>query len=225
MDEGAGGSEATEASSEADEADEAGASDEADETEASEESDSGLFDDIIPFAERPGDWYVVHTYAGYENKVKANLEHRIESMGVEDQIFQVLVPMEEEIEIRNGQRQTVNRKVFPGYVLVEMAMSDESWYVVRNTPGVTGFVGSGAKPIPLEPKEVEKILHVKPVEKLRPRLEFEEGESVRVVTEPFSNFTGTISEINVDQSKLKVLVNVFGRETPVELSFEQVTKL
>lgn len=219
MEEGAGGSEATEGSSEAEE------TEDSDETEDSEESDSGLFDEVIPFAERPGYWYVVHTYAGYENKVKGSIMTRINSMNMEDKIFEVVIPMEDVMEFKGGKKQVVQKKVFPGYLLVRMYLEDDSWYVVRNTPGVTGFVGSGAKPIPLEPKEVEKILHVKPVEKLKPRLEFEEGESVRVVTEPFSNFTGTISEINVDQSKLKVLVNVFGRETPVELSFEQVTKL
>lgn len=194
-------------------------------TEDAEDTDSGLFDDVIPFAERPGHWYVVHTYAGYENKVKGSIMTRINSMNMEDKIFEVVIPMEDVMEFKGGKKHVVQKKVFPGYLLVRMYLEDDSWYVVRNTPGVTGFVGSGAKPIPLEPKEVEKILHVKPVEKLKPRLEFEEGESVRVVTEPFSNFTGTISEINVDQSKLKVLVNVFGRETPVELSFEQVAKL
>ena len=171
-------------------------------------------------------WYVIHTYSGYENKVKTNLEHRIDSMGVRDKIFQVIIPTEEEIEIKDGQRRTVQRKVFPGYVLVEMAMGDDSWYVVRNTPGVTGFVGSGAKPTPLSDREVDKILQVKPDQKkLKPRLEFEEQESVRVISGPFANFTGSISEINVDQSKLKVLVNIFGRETPVELGFDQVAKL
>ncbi|MGH2687241.1 MAG: transcription termination/antitermination protein NusG [Actinomycetota bacterium] len=175
--------------------------------------------------QRPGDWFVVHTYAGYENKVKANLETRIGSMNMEDKIFEVVIPMEDVMEFKGGKKQVVQKKIFPGYLLVRMYLEDDSWYVVRNTPGVTGFVGSGAKPTPLAPREVEKILQVKPVEKLKPRLEFEEGESVRVVTGPFANFTGSISEINVDQSKLKVLVNIFGRETPVELSFEQVAKL
>lgn len=182
-------------------------------------------DDYIPANERSGDWFVVHTYAGYENKVKGSILTRINSMNMEEKIFEVVIPMEDVMEFKGGKKQVVQKKVFPGYLLVRMYLEDDSWYVVRNTPGVTGFVGSGAKPIPLAPKEVDKILRVKPVEKLKPRLEFEEGESVRVVTEPFSNFTGTISEINVDQSKLKVLVNVFGRETPVELSFEQVAKL
>ena len=190
-----------------------------------EEQDPHELDFEMPFSERPGDWFVVHTYAGYENKVKGSILTRIHSMNMEDKIFEVVIPMEDVMEFKGGKKQVVQKKVFPGYLLVRMYLEDDSWYVVRNTPGVTGFVGSGAKPIPLAPKEVEKILRVKPVEKLKPRLEFEEGESVRVVTEPFSNFTGTISEINVDQSKLKVLVNVFGRETPVELSFEQVAKL
>jgi transcriptional antiterminator NusG len=182
-------------------------------------------EEFIPPGQRPGDWFVVHTYAGYENKVKANLEARIGSMNMEDKIFEVVIPMEDVMEFKGGKKQVVQKKIFPGYLLVRMYLEDDSWYVVRNTPGVTGFVGSGAKPTPLASREVEKILQVKPVEKLKPRLEFEEGESVRVVTGPFANFTGSISEINVDQSKLKVLVNIFGRETPVELSFEQVAKL
>ncbi|MQB01254.1 MAG: transcription termination/antitermination protein NusG [Actinobacteria bacterium] len=182
----------------------------------------------VPPVERPGDWFVVHTYAGYENKVKANLLTRIHSMNVEDRVFEVVIPMEDVMEIKQGRKQVVQKKVFPGYLLVRMYLDDDSWYVVRNTPGVTGFVGSGAKPTPLSDREIERILHDKPEEekkKLKPRLEFEEQESVRVVSGPFANFTGTISEINVDQSKLKVLVNIFGRETPVELGFDQVAKL
>ena len=182
-------------------------------------------EEFVPPADRPGDWYVVHTYAGYENKVKANLDTRIRSMNMEDKIFEVVIPIEDVIEFKGGKKQVVQKRIFPGYLMVRMYVDDDSWYVVRNTPGVTGFVGSGAKPVPLATREVEKILQVKPVERLKPRLEFEVGESVRVVTGPFANFTGTISDINVDQSKLKVLVNIFGRETPVELSFEQVAKL
>jgi transcriptional antiterminator NusG len=170
-------------------------------------------------------WYVIHTYSGYENKVKANLEHRIESMGVEDQIFQVLVPMEEEIEIKNGQRQTVNKKVFPGYVLVEMAMSDESWYVVRNTPGVTSFVGSGNRPTPLVEGEVKKILKQMGVEAPKFKLQFTKGQSVRVKDGPFAEFIGTVDEVNPEKNKVKVLVSIFGRETPVELDFLQIDKL
>jgi transcription termination/antitermination protein NusG len=185
------------------------------------------FEQSIPPVERPGDWFVVHTYAGYENKVKANLSSRISSMNVEDRIFEVVIPMEDVMEIKQGRKQVVQKKVFPGYLLVRMYLDDDSWYVVRNTPGVTGFVGSGAKPTPLSDREINRILQVKPEDKkkLRPRLEFEEQESVRVTSGPFANFTGTISEINVDQSKLKVLVNIFGRETPVELGFDQVAKL
>jgi transcriptional antiterminator NusG len=170
-------------------------------------------------------WYVIHTYSGYENKVKANLEHRIESMGVEDQIFQVLVPMEEEIEIKNGQRQTVNKKVFPGYVLVEMAMTDESWYVVRNTPGVTSFVGSGNRPTPLMESEVKKILKQMGVEAPKFKVQFAKGQSVRVKDGPFAEFIGTVDEVNPERNKVKVLVSIFGRETPVELDFLQIEKL
>ncbi|MDQ3963199.1 MAG: transcription termination/antitermination protein NusG [Actinomycetota bacterium] len=181
---------------------------------------------MIPPTERPGDWFVIHTYAGYENKVRANLLSRISSMNVEEKIFEVVIPMEDVMEIKQGKKQVVQKKVFPGYLLCRMYLDDDSWYVVRNTPGVTGFVGSGAKPTPLSEKEVDRILQVKPDQKkLKPRLEFEEQESVRVTSGPFANFTGSISEINVDQSKLKVLVNIFGRETPVELGFDQVAKL
>jgi transcriptional antiterminator NusG len=176
----------------------------------------------------PGDWYVVHTYAGYENKVKANLESRIHTMQMEDKIFNVHIPMEDVMEIKGGKKQVVQRKVFPGYLLVKMEYDNDSWYVVRNTPGVTGFVaaGTGSKPTPLSRREVEKILAVKK-EEVKPqfRLGFEEGDVVRIVSGPFADFNGTISEINVDQSKLKVLVNIFDRETPVELGFDQVAKV
>jgi transcription termination/antitermination protein NusG len=180
--------------------------------------------------DRPGRWYVVHTYAGYENKVKSNLESRIASMNMEERIFEVVIPVEDVIEFKNGKKQVVSKKVFPGYLMVRMDLDDDSWYVVRNTPGVTGFVGLGARPTPLSRKEVEGILQVKvdgqeTAKKGRPRLEYEEGESVRVKEGPFADFTGTISEINEDQLKLKVLVNIFGRETPVELEFAQVAKL
>ncbi|MCZ7527587.1 MAG: transcription termination/antitermination protein NusG [Acidimicrobiia bacterium] len=179
--------------------------------------------------DRPGDWFVVHTYAGYENKVKSNLESRIRSMNVEERIFEVVIPMEDVIDFKGGRKVVVQKKVFPGYLLVRMDLDDDSWYVVRNTPGVTGFVGSGAKPTPLSRREVESILGVKAEgvveKKARPRLEFEVGEQVRVVSGPFADFNGAISEIDVDRSKLKVLVNIFGRETPVELEFGQVAKL
>jgi transcriptional antiterminator NusG len=176
----------------------------------------------------PGDWYVVHTYAGYENKVKTNLESRIHTMQMEDKIFDVHIPMEDVMEIKGGKKQIVQRKVFPGYLLVKMIYDNDSWYVVRNTPGVTGFVaaGTGSKPTPLSRREVEKILAVKK-EEVKPtfRLGFEEGDVVRIISGPFADFNGTISEINVDQSKLKVLVNIFDRETPVELGFDQVAKV
>jgi len=197
------------------------------EAEGDPSSDVLDYETTIPPNERSGEWFVVHTYAGYENRVKTNLQSRISSMNVEDRIFEVVIPMEDVMEIKQGKKQVVQKKVFPGYLLCRMYLDDDSWYVVRNTPGVTGFVGSGARPTPLSEREVDRILQVKPEDKkkLRPRLEFEEQESVRVVTGPFANFTGTISEINVDQSKLKVLVNIFGRETPVELGFDQVAKL
>jgi len=170
-------------------------------------------------------WYVIHTYSGYENKVKANLEHRIESMGMEDRIFQVLVPMEDEIEIRQGQRHTVQKKVYPGYVLVEMTLDPESWFVVRNTPGVTSFVGSANSPVPLQEKEVRAIQKQMKQEAPKIRVEFQVGESVRVVDGPFTDFHGKVDEINPEKGKLKVLVNMFGRETPVELDLLQVEKV
>ncbi len=182
--------------------------------------------------DRPGRWFVIHSYAGYENKVKSNLESRIASMNMEERIFEVVIPMEDVIEIKNGKKQVVSKKVFPGYLMVRLDLDDDSWYVVRNTPGVTGFVGLGARPTPLSRKEVEGILQVKVEDgetpgprKSRPRLEYELGESVRVREGPFADFSGTIAEINEDQLKLKVLVNIFGRETPVELDFAQVAKL
>ena len=184
-----------------------------------------------PF-DRSGRWYVVHTYAGYENKVKSNLASRVRSMAVEDRIFEVVIPMEDVIEFKNGRKVVVQKKVFPGYLLVRMGLDDDAWYVVRNTPGVTGFVGSGAKPTPLSRREVEDILGTGVKEegavvekKVRPRLEYDIDEQVRVVTGPFADFNGVISEIDVDRSKLKVLVNIFGRETPVELEFADVAKL
>jgi transcription termination/antitermination protein NusG len=180
-----------------------------------------------PFA-GPGDWYVIHTYAGYENKVKTNLGSRIHTMQMQDKIFDVVIPMEDVMEIKGGRKQVVQKKVFPGYLLVKMTYDDDSWYVVRNTPGVTGFVssGTGQKPTPLSRREVEKILAVKKEEaKPAVRLDFEEGDVVRIVSGPFADFNGTIDEINVDQSKVKVLVNIFDRETPVELSFDQVARV
>jgi len=186
--------------------------------------------ELSPF-DRSGRWYVVHTYAGYENKVKSNLASRVRSMAVEDRIFEVVIPMEDVIEFKNGRKVVVQKKVFPGYLLVRMGLDDDAWYVVRNTPGVTGFVGSGAKPAPLTRREVEEWLgkgeqrEGQQEKKVRPRLEYEVGEQVRVTSGPFADFNGAISEIDVDRSKLKVLVNIFGRETPVELEFGQVAKL
>jgi len=190
-------------------------------------------DEYVPVEspyDRPGSWYVVHSYAGYENKVKSNLESRIASMNMEDRIFEVVIPMEDVIEFKAGKKVVVPKKVFPGYLLVRCDLDDDSWRGIRETPGVTGFVGLGAKPTPLSRKEVESILQVKPegaegVKKTRPRLEYEVGESVRVREGPFADFSGQIAEINEDQLKLKVLVNIFGRETPVELEFSQVAKL
>jgi transcriptional antiterminator NusG len=191
-----------------------------------------VVEDDVPRADDPfrgpGDWYVVHTYAGYENKVKTNLEQRIHTMQMEGKIFRVHIPMEDVMEIKNGKKQVVQKKIFPGYLLVKMDYDNDSWYVVRNTPGVTGFVsaGTGTKPTPLSKREVEKILIVKK-EVVKPafRLGFEEGDVVRIISGPFADFNGTISEINMDQSKLKVLVNIFDRETPVELGFDQVSKV
>lgn len=173
-------------------------------------------------------WYVVHTYSGYENKVKMNLEKRVETMGMEDKIFRVIVPEEEETEIKNGKKKVVKKKFFPGYVLTEMIMTDDSWYVVRNTPGVTGFVGSsghGSKPTPLLPDEVDTLLKRMGVESPRVEVDFEVKDNVKVKEGPFSDFTGTIEQIDTDKQKVKVHVNMFGRETPVELDFSQVEKL
>ena len=183
---------------------------------------------------RPGSWYVVHTQSGYEKKVTANLHARIQSMNMEDQIFEVVIPMEEVVEFKNGKKQNVQRKVFPGYILVRCNMTDESWYCIRNTPGVTGFVGQsdrGQKPTPLGRRDVRNFLSVKggvsaeQAARAKPKLDFEEGESVRVKEGPFADFLGTIAEINADHMKLKVLVNIFGRETLVEMDFSQVAKL
>lgn len=173
-------------------------------------------------------WYVVHTYSGYENKVKMNLEKRVESMGMEDKIFRVIVPEDEEAEIKNGKKKMVKKKSFPGYVLTEMVMTDDSWYVVRNTPGVTGFVGSsghGAKPTPLMPGEIDVVLKRMGVSEPTVQVDFEIKENVRVTDGPFTDFTGSIEHIDTDKQKIKVHVNMFGRETPVELDFSQVEKL
>ncbi len=170
-------------------------------------------------------WYVIHTYSGYEDKVKRNLAQRIKSMDAEDRIFQVVIPTEDEIEVREGQRRTVARKVFPGYVLVEMQMGDESWNVVRNTPGVTGFVGSGNRPVPLDEEEVDTILKQMEAEAPRIRVGFNVGQSVRVIDGPFIDFMGTVEDISPEKGKVKVMMSFFGRETPVELDFLQVERL
>ena len=185
--------------------------------EDDEDSDSDFF--------APGDWYVVHTYAGYENKVKANLASRIQSMNMEDKIYDVVVPTEEVMELKSGKMQAVHKKVFPGYILVRMELDDDSWYVVRNTPGVTGFVGSGAKPTPLDPTEVQKILAPKTEERPKPKLDFEVGEVVNVVDGAFAGYSGPVDMIDVERQTVRVLLDLFGRETPVELMFHQVQKL
>lgn len=169
-------------------------------------------------------WYVIHTYSGYENRVKTNLEHRIKSMNAEDKIFEVIIPTEDEIEVKDGQRRTVARKVFPGYVLVQMKMTPDSWDVVRNTPGVTGFVGTGSKPVPLEEEEVKKILRQMEAETPRIKVGFTQGQKVRITDGPFVDFVGVVDEINLQKGKVKILVSFFGRETPVELDFLQVER-
>lgn len=198
--------------------------------EASEDVEDVEVDDPTM---RPGQWYVVHTQSGYEKKVTANLEARIQSMNMEDKIYEIVIPMEEVDEFKNGKKQTVQRKVFPGYLLVRCVMDDESWYCVRNTPGITGFVGQsrhGQKPTPLSRREVKTFLTPKTegvdaAPRRKAKLDYEEGESVRVKEGPFADFTGEIAEINADHMKLKVLVNIFGRETLVEMDFSQVAKL
>jgi len=189
-----------------------------------DEDDEDELAETSPY-DKPGQWYVVHTYAGQENQAKSNLESRIVSMNQEDDIYEAIIPMEDVIEFKAGKKQVVPKKIFPGYLLVRMYVTDEAWNCVRHTPGITGFVSSGTRPVPLTRKEVERILQVKPDKKVKPKLDWDVGENVRVMGGPFADFNGTISEINVDQSKLKVLVNIFGRETPVELGFDQVEKL
>jgi transcriptional antiterminator NusG len=176
---------------------------------------------------RDGDrrWYVIHTYSGYENKVKQNLLHRIETMEMRDQIFNVIVPTEEEIEIKNGQRRTVQKKVFPGYVLVQMKMNDNSWYVVRNTPGVTSFVGHGNKPTPLEESEVKAILRQMEQEAPKVKVSYQVGQAVKITDGPFTDFEGVVDAIDHERGRVRVLVSFFGREAPVELDFLQVTRL
>lgn len=170
-------------------------------------------------------WYVIHSYSGYENKVKKNLQHRIESLGMQHKIFQVVVPTEDEIELRDGQRRTVERRIFPGYILVEMMMDEDSWYVVRNTPGVTGFVGSIRKPTPLRTPDVTRILKRMRAETPRVKVTFRPGQKVRICDGPFEDFVGAVDDIFPDKGKVRILVSFFGRETPVELDFLQVEKI
>jgi transcriptional antiterminator NusG len=170
-------------------------------------------------------WFVIHSYSGYENKVKKNLEYWIESLGMQDKIFQVLVPTEEEIELKDGQRRTVERRIFPGYILVEMLMNEDSWYVVRNTPGVTGFVGSVRRPTPLRKRDVDRILKRMRAETPRVKVSFRAGEKVRICDGPFEDFVGAVDDIHPDKGKVRILVSFFGRETPVELDFLQVEKI
>jgi transcriptional antiterminator NusG len=196
--------------------------------------EDGEDEEIVPVEspyDRPGRWYVVHTYSGYENKVRSNMGNVVASRGIEDRVFEVVIPMEDVVEFKGGKKVTVQKKVFPGYLLVRCDLDDDTWGAIRNTPGVTGFVGPGTKPTPLSRREVENILQVKvegtetATKRSRPRLEYEVDETVRVKEGPFADFSGQIAEINEDQLKLKVLVNIFGRETPVELEFSQVAKL
>ncbi len=181
-----------------------------------------------PLVEEPSEgqsaWYVIHCYSGYENKVRHNLEQRIETMGMKDKVFDVVVPTQEEIEVRDGKRRTVERHIFPGYVLVNMVMSEESWFVVRNTPGVTGFVGMGTMPTPLRPEEVNQILRRMEAEAPTIKVTFKVGERVRIIDGPFNDFRGVVSEIDMERTKVRVMVSFFGRETPVELDFLQVEK-
>ena len=180
--------------------------------------------DIKP--ENRGEWYVVHTYSGYENKIKVDLTKRVESMNMQDKIFDIIIPEEQEVEFKGGKRKVVNKRVFPGYVIVNMLMDEDSWYVVRHTPGVTGFVGSGTKPIPLQPEEVQKILKQMGLVESKPKIiDVAVGENIRVKTGPFANFEGVVKELLPDRGKVRVNISMFGRETPVELDYEQIDKL
>jgi transcriptional antiterminator NusG len=188
---------------------------------------AGEQEPAAPAGEEPDDgrrWYVVHCYSGYENKVRHNLEQRIESMGMKDKIFDVVVPTEEEIEVREGKRRTVERRVFPGYILVQMILTEDSWYVVRNTPGVTGFVGMGNEPTPLRPEEVAQIVRRMEAEAPRVKVTYKAGQKVRIIDGPFNDFIGTVADLDMERAKVRVMVSFFGRETPVELDFLQVEK-
>lgn len=195
----------------------------ASEGQESEASDSGLsVNGTLP---EQAEWYVIHTYSGYENKVQRNLEQRIETMGMREKIFRVVVPTEEEVEIRDGQRRTSRRRVFPGYILVQMVLDDESWYVVRNTPGVTGFVGSGVRPTPLTQEEVDKILRRMEAEEPTVKVSFRVGETVRITDGPFADFMAVVDDLYPERGKVRLLVSFFGRETPVEMDFMQVERV
>jgi len=176
-------------------------------------------------SENGKDWYAIHTYSGYEERVKKNLEQRIKFMDSEDEVAQVIIPTEDEVEIRGGQRRTISKKILPGYILVEMVMTDQSWNIVRNTPGVTGFVGSGGKPVALSEEEVEQIMKQMRAETPKVKVGFRQGQSVRVTDGPFADFVGIVDEIGTEKGKVKVLLSLFGRETPVELDFLQVENL
>jgi transcriptional antiterminator NusG len=176
-------------------------------------------------SENEKDWYAIHTYSGYEERVKKNLEQRIKFMDSEDEVSQVIIPTEDEVEIRGGQRRTISKKILPGYILVEMVLTDQSWNIVRNTPGVTGFVGSGGKPVALSEDEVEQILKQMRAETPKVKVGFRQGQSVRVTDGPFTDFVGIVDEIGTEKGKVKVLLSLFGRETPVELDFLQVENL
>jgi transcriptional antiterminator NusG len=196
------------------------------EVEAEPDAEDIEYDALVPLEDIPDDaaWYVIHTYSGYENKVKRNLEYRVESSGMQHQIFRVVVPVEEEVDIKEGQRRVVERRVFPGYVFVQMLMDDEAWHLIHNTPGVTSFVGSGTKPTPLRDAEVERILRRIEAEEPTVRVSFREGQRVRIVDGPFSDFHGMVDEIDMERGKVRLLVSFFGRETPVELDLLQVEK-
>ena len=191
--------------------------------EAIDAGSAEIDEDEVPVGGR--NWFVVHSYSGYENKVKKNLEHRIESLNMQDKIFEVVVPTEEEIELKDGQRRTVERRIFPGYILVDMLMDEDSWYVVRNTPGVTGFVGSIRRPTPLRKRDVDKILKRMRAETPKVKVSFRHDEKVRICDGPFEDFVGSVDDIYPDKGKVRILVSFFGRETPVELDFLQVEKI
>ena len=195
------------------------------EVDTSDDGGMNLLGDGTPLkTESEKQWYVVHCYSGYENKVRHAIEQRIETMGMRDKIFDVIVPTEEEIEVKEGKRRTVEKRVFPGYILVEMKMDEDSWYVVRNTPGVTGFVGMGNDPTPLRPEEVKQIMERMTEDAPKVKVTFKIGQKVRIVDGPFNDFIGTVADIDQDKSKVRVMVNFFGRDTPVELDFLEVEK-